>query len=72
MKYPTIETFEQEMNGVKLEVNNEEKNVRIFLPENPDPKKKIQLLKAGFYWKPGAWTAPLSYPNIYHAYDIVG
>lgn len=71
----SIESSTEEINGVTLEISQEDNRVQMFFPEKPCEEIRTTLKNNGFRWAPtvgtGAWQRQLSNHAIYQAREIL-
>jgi len=71
-KKESLETTEQEINGIKIVENADENRTQIFFPGKPSEEIRSQLKRNGFRWSPnaGAWQRHISEAARYWAKKI--
>lgn len=72
-KMQSIESSEEEINGIRLVISSEDNRVQIFFPDIPTEELRKKLKASGFHWAPSicAWMRQLSNHAIYYAKDIL-
>lgn len=69
----SMESKEEEFNGIRIVSNVEGNRLQIFFPGKPEEKVREELKRSGFHWSPqeGAWQRFLSPQAEYHAKRII-
>lgn len=72
-KVATIESSEEEINGIKLVVSSEDNRVQLFFPGKPSEEIRKSLKSSGFHWANslGCWMKMLSAYAIHQAKTII-
>lgn len=72
-KIESMESTEEEINGITLKINSEANRVQILFPFKPSEDTRTNLKRAGFHWSPSecAWQRQISNSAIWSAKDIL-